>query len=248
MENKEILKGKFSCGSTPTDEDFAALIDSSVGVLTDVLQLPTASSSLVNTCYKIGNKIYTCELSGGVYQWVAIDLGGGGGTDYSTLINKPSINGVPLGGNKTSAQLGLLDAGGYAIMTPENTDVIFILRCGVPYMLQVQDLMSGGGGMVKYAVDDYNNPYTFNIPAGATRACFRFNVESGTIIEKEVELQDGHYSVVGHEGGGTDLYVVDFTLTRSDYQCEIALTYGSFTCTAGYAADKSGVIESITFK
>ena len=249
MDNKEILKGKFSCGSTPTDEDFAALIDSVVGVLTDVLQLPTASSSLVNTSYKIGDKIYTCKLSGGVYQWVAIDLGGGGGTDYSTLTNKPSINGIVLGGNKTSAQLGLLDAGGYAIMTPENTDVIFILRGGVPYMLQVQDLMSGGGGgMVKYAVDDYNNPYTFNIPAGATRACFRFNVESGTIIEKEVELQDGHYSVVGHEASSTSLYVVDFTLTRSDYQCEIGITYGSFTNTDGYLSNKTGILESITFK
>ena len=61
-------------------------------------------------------------------------------------------------------------------------------------------------------------------------------------------MQDGHYSVVGHGGGDTDLYVVDFTLTRSDYQCEIAMTYGSFTHTAGYAADKDGVIESITFK
>lgn len=248
MDNKEILKGKFSCGSTPTDEDFAALLDSCVGVLTDALQLPTASSSLVNTSYKIGNKIYTCELSGGSYVWNAIDIGGGGGGDYSTLTNKPSIGGVVLGGNKTPAQLGLVSTSGYGVVSPENNDAIFILRSGNMQMLQVQDLMSGGGGMVKYSVDDYQNPYTFNIPAGATRACFRFNVENGTIIEKEVELQDGHYSVVGHEGGGTDLYVVDFTLTRSDYQCEIALTYGSFTYTAGYAADKDGVIESITFK
>lgn len=248
MDNKEILKGKFACGSTPSEDDFKALIDSCVGVLTDVLQLPTASSSLVNTSYKIGDKIYTCKLQGGTYQWVAIDLGGGGATSYFTLSDKPAINGVTLGGDKSPADLGLLDAGGYGIVTPENTDVIFILRGGVPYMLQVQDLMSGSGGMVKYAVDDYNNPYTFNITAGATRACFRFNVESGTIIEKEVELQDGHYSVVGHEASSTSLYVVDFTLTRSDYQCEIGIAYGSFTSTDGYLANKDGVIESITFK
>ena len=110
MDNKEILKGKFDCGATPSGEDFASIIDSCVGNLTDVLQLPTASSSLVNTSYKIGDKIYTCKLQGGTYQWVAIDLGGGGATSYSTLSDKPAINGVILGGDKSPADLGLLDA------------------------------------------------------------------------------------------------------------------------------------------
>lgn len=248
MDNKEILKGKFACGSTPSEDDFKALIDSCVGNLTDVLQLPAASSSLVNTSYKIGDKIYTCKLQGGTYQWVAIDLGGGGATSYLTLSDKPAINGVTLGGDKSPADLGLLDANGYAIVTPENTDRIFILRGGVAQMIQVQDIAGQGGGMVKFNVDDYNNPYTFNIPAGATRASFRFNVESGTIIEKEVELANGDYSVVGHAASASDLYVVDFGLTISDYQCEISITYGSYNNTDGYLANKDGVLESITFK
>lgn len=248
MDNKEILKGKFACGATPSEEDFASLIDSCVGVLTDVLQLPTASSSLVNTSYKIGNKIYTCKLESNSYQWVAVELGGGGATSYLTLSDKPSINGVKLGGDKSPADLGLLDANGYGIVTPQNTDVLFILRGGIPQMVQVQDLAGQGGGMVKYMVDDYNNPHVFNIPAGATRACFRFNVESGTIIEKEVELVNGNYSVVGHDVGAIDLYVVDFDLTITDYQCEIGITYGSFNNTDGYLANKSGVLESIIFK
>ena len=248
MENKEILKGKFDCGATPSGEDFASIIDSCVGNLTDVLQLPTASSSLVNTSYKIGDKIYTCKLQGGTYQWVAIDLGGGGATSYLTLSDKPRINGNVLGGNMSPADLGLLDANGYPIVIPQNTDLIFILRGGVAQMIQVQDIAGQGGGMVKFNVDDYNNPYTFNIPAGATRASFRFNVESGTIIEKEVELANGDYSVVGHDASASDLYVVDFTLTITDYQCEIGITYGSFNSTDGYLANKSGILESITFK
>ena len=248
MDNKEILKGKFDCGATPSGEDFASIIDSCVGNLTDVLQLPTASSSLVNTSYKIGDKIYTCKLQGGTYQWVAIDLGGGGATSYSTLSDKPAINGVILGGDKSPADLGLLDANGYPIVIPQNTDRIFILRGGVAQMIQVQDIAGQGGGMVKFNVDDYNNPYTFNITAGATRASFRFNVESGTIIEKEVELANGDYSVVGHNASASDLYVVDFTLTITDYQCEIGITYGSFNSTDGYLANKSGILESITFK
>lgn len=44
---------------------------------------------------------------------VAVDLGVSGGVtpklngDYDKLINKPSINGVELSGNKTSAELGI---------------------------------------------------------------------------------------------------------------------------------------------
>lgn len=42
-----------------------------------------------------------------------IEGGGGGGTsDYSQLENKPKINSVELDGNKTSADLGLVGAGG----------------------------------------------------------------------------------------------------------------------------------------
>lgn len=36
--------------------------------------------------------------------------GGGGTTDYTSLTNKPQINGVELSGNKTSANLGLVPA------------------------------------------------------------------------------------------------------------------------------------------
>lgn len=43
----------------------------------------------------------------------AIEQGGGGGTsDYSQLENKPQINGHELNGSKTSADLGLVGAGG----------------------------------------------------------------------------------------------------------------------------------------
>ena len=249
MDNKEILKGKFACGATPTDSDFASLIDSCVGNLTDVLQLPTASSSLVNTSYKIGDKIYTCKLQSGVYQWVAVDLGGGGATSYLTLSDKPAINGVVLGGDKSPADLGLVDANGYGIVTPENTDQIFILRGGVLQMIQVQDIVGNGAGVnIPFPIDDYSNPYTFNIPAGATLAKFRFNVDSGNIIDSEVELADGNYSAIGHNPSDTGLLVVNYTLTLSGSTCEINIAYGSYTHTDGYQNNKTGVLEQITFR
>lgn len=39
--------------------------------------------------------------------------GGGGTTNYNELENKPSINGVTLSGNKTSADLNISGGGGY---------------------------------------------------------------------------------------------------------------------------------------
>ena len=46
-------------------------------------------------------------------EWIIATYGGGSGsgssgtTDYSALINKPSINGITLTGNKTSIDLGM---------------------------------------------------------------------------------------------------------------------------------------------
>ena len=249
MDNKEILKGKFACGATPTDSDFASLIDSCVGNLTDVLQLPTASSSLVNTSYKIGDKIYTCKLQGGVYQWVAVNLGGGGGTSYSTLSDKPSINSVVLGGNKTLAELGILSLAGYGVVTPQNTDVAYILRNGTPQMVLLADLIGNGGVNIRYNVTDYANPYTFVVPAGATRANFRFLVDSSTYIEHEVGLENGNYSVIGHDANdASHLLVVNYSLTYSAGSVEISIVYGSWSNADGFVADKDGVIELITFR
>lgn len=45
---------------------------------------------------------------------VAASGGGGGTTDYTTLTNKPSINGVELSGNKTADDLNLQPKGDYA--------------------------------------------------------------------------------------------------------------------------------------
>lgn len=43
-------------------------------------------------------------------KWREVEYGGGGTTDYADLENKPSIEGVPLTGNKTASDLGLAKA------------------------------------------------------------------------------------------------------------------------------------------
>lgn len=48
--------------------------------------------------------------------WVNANESGGGSSDYNLLLNKPSINAVPLTGNKTTAELGLF-SGDYDDLT-----------------------------------------------------------------------------------------------------------------------------------
>lgn len=58
-----------------------------------------------------GTKIAEITINGDTTEVYAPTGGGGGGsTDYSELTSKPQINGVTLEGNKTSGQLGLVNA------------------------------------------------------------------------------------------------------------------------------------------
>ena len=52
--------------------------------------------------------------------WVNANETGGGSSDYNLLLNKPSINAVPLTGNKTTAELGLF-SGDYDDLTNKPT-------------------------------------------------------------------------------------------------------------------------------
>lgn len=52
--------------------------------------------------------------------WINANESGGGSSDYNLLLNKPSINSVPLTGNKTTAELGLF-SGDYDDLTNKPT-------------------------------------------------------------------------------------------------------------------------------
>ena len=67
---------------------------------TDVEANPQDSASETLSKLKVDNIIYSIPNGGG----------GGGTSDYTELTNKPEINGNTLSGNKTGAQLGLVDA------------------------------------------------------------------------------------------------------------------------------------------
>ena len=67
---------------------------------TEVKANPQDSASETLTKLKVDDTIYSIPNGGG----------GGGTSDYVDLTNKPEINGNTLSGNKTGAQLGLVDA------------------------------------------------------------------------------------------------------------------------------------------
>lgn len=54
----------------------------------------------------VAGQVLTTDGNGG-RTWTTVSGGGGGTTDYNALNNKPSINGVSLTGNKSTADLGI---------------------------------------------------------------------------------------------------------------------------------------------
>lgn len=98
MSTKEEIKSNFEAGDVPTEQDFAELVDSQVGVLDINSELPNAAAGNVGVCYLVGgNIIYRCEESSGVYSWVAYPFVEASVKNYLNLSNKPSINGHTLG-------------------------------------------------------------------------------------------------------------------------------------------------------
>lgn len=144
MDNKEIIKQSFKCGDTPSDADFAKLIDNNVGVLSDVLQLPPANLATLGTSYIINNVIHTCiQNPNTTFSWKSTPIGSGGGTDnYNELLNRPRINGFILSGDTSPNDLGVLrDNGGYTLQNPFPNDIVYIVRNGQPFVCRVSDMI-----------------------------------------------------------------------------------------------------------
>lgn len=75
---------------------------------------------------------------------------GGGTTDYTSLTNKPQINGVELSGNKTSANLGLVPAP--TIVTDGNASGLAVAGN------RIYDFM-GGSALTSLTISSVENSY-----------------------------------------------------------------------------------------
>ena len=141
--NKELLKALYESGDTPSNADFVTFINSCAGILTDPINLPTASATTLGTMYIIDNALYTCILTDGFYSWDPRQIFEGI-TSYNDLTDKPTIEGVTISGAKTASQLNLITAdGNYTALTSLLlTDKIYVVRAGVVYVTTLDLLKS----------------------------------------------------------------------------------------------------------
>lgn len=134
--NKENLKEFFECGDMPTESQFGALIDSAVTVVNAVDDLPPADAASFGTVYLVGANgepltIYKCEVNENVYSWENKGLLSAGTINYNELKNKPKINNVVLGGNKTLAELGIVPVNQSQLVeneSPTNADWLYVVK------------------------------------------------------------------------------------------------------------------------
>lgn len=271
MDNKEIIKSNFECGSTPSANDFATMIDSCVGVLTDIAQLPPADSTLVNTCYKIGNNIYTCQLDEETYKWVSVGIGGGAESDYLNLTNKPTIGGVILSGNKTLGQLGAVAVSGNSPATAEDSDVFYVNRVGSVRVVPYTDFKNVQSD---WSEEDINNPaYIKNKPIipivpplsnatitimqqGGDTQSFTLNQHEDTTIQlPSLSCDDGILNVIDTQDRQIFIYPPDAELdedsehaiqnavvtTALQEKANVSDTYGSLLDSAAMEVDFSNI-------
>jgi len=149
-ESNETLKTYFETADVPTAAEFANLIESKIGILDSVEDLPTAAATNLGDKYLIGTTLYTCTLAGSTYSWTGTAWGGGV-TAYTDLTSKPTINSVELTGSKTSAQLKVLGTeltGITALGAFASTDIVYVRRGSTWYYGTYADMQTGMIAMI----------------------------------------------------------------------------------------------------
>lgn len=123
------IRGGDSESIPPTDfERYVAEIEELIGDIKEVDSIDIVNNHLIVT--------YT---NGEMHDAGVIE-GGGGTSDYTQLINKPSVNGTTLIGNKTSADLGLQDRTIVTGTDNKNYYVQFGMQNGKPVLILTEEI------------------------------------------------------------------------------------------------------------
>jgi len=183
-ENKELQKARFQCGVSPTKQDMESIIDNSLTVLSNILQLPTPTSFTLGHEYLIGNTIYRGsqrpDLS---FFWDARTFGGGGVTDFLNLTSRPGFNNRLLAGdvNNDPLDFGIMPVLGLNNVRPEMNDRIYLLRGIMPFMVRFSDFLTLISNEQIIFLEDITNvpPVIVDATVGRTRY---FNTAEGLIF------------------------------------------------------------------
>lgn len=157
-ETKDIQRGYYYDNAVVTDTQMKNLVDSSLGVLDSVENLPTASASNLGDEYKIGNSFYKCMLVSGAYVWVVTD-NATPVTDYQDLTNKPRLEGVTLTKTTTLDQVGAISRKleNYKERTLTGEELCYVVHDDVVYKCSVSDLRKPNMVTVDIATTDWVN-------------------------------------------------------------------------------------------
>lgn len=137
-KSKDIQRGYFYDNAVVTDEQLDNVVDSQLGVLDSIEDLPTASSANLGDEYKIGNSFYKCVLEDGRYDW-KVTGNAEAVTSYPDLEGKPRIGGTTLNGEMSVDDLGGVekDITAYQLRNVSEGDECYIVSGGEVYRTTV---------------------------------------------------------------------------------------------------------------
>ena len=145
-------------------------------------------------------------------KWVN-GAGGGGTTDYTDLTNKPSVNGVTLSGNKTSADLGLQSELTFTSTPSANNKVV------------CQNDLPSGGGSNRNLLD---NPWFTVNQKGFTSGSISYTIDN-TFIDRWLNYQNWKGFSYSIGSNGLTFTKVSGQGGNMGQKFENSLSYGTYT-------------------
>lgn len=218
----------------------------------EVLDGKDAKINGVNTLTVEGGANVSIEQEGSTLIISATDT-----TDYTELSNKPSINGVELGGNKTSADLNIKQTYNKTDVGLGNVDNIRQYSDNNPPPYPVTSVNGQTGAVVIDTHDDLiptqassSNQLAdknfVNSTVGTATATFRGTYNSLAELEQVSADENDYGFVVGTDSAGNTVYN-RYKYASGTWVFEYALNNSSFT-QAQWEAIQSGITSALVTK
>ena len=219
---------------------------------TEITDGKDAKINGVNTITIEGGENVTIEQEGNTLTISATDT-----TDYTELSNKPSINGVELSGNKTSADLNIKQTYNKSDVGLGNVDNVRQYSASNPPPYPVNSVNGQTGAVVIDTHDDLiptqassSNQLAdknfVNSTVGTATATFRGTYNSLAELEQVTADENDYGFVVSTDSAGNTVYN-RYKYASGTWTFEYALNNSSFT-QAQWEAIQSGITSGLVTK
>ena len=185
----------------------------------------TGAVTILPTGGSTGQVLKKTSGSNYAVEWANESGSGGGTSDYTDLTNKPQINSVTLSGNKSSSDLGLLEASDITASKVGDTTTIYVNGVAIA---TVKDGTDGQDG------EDGYSPSASVSKSGDT-ATISITDKDGTTTATVTDGQDGRD---GHDG--QDGYSPTASVSKAGTTATITITDKNGTTTAQVSDGQDG--------